>query len=33
MNSCRSIEFAACAPPLITFSIGTGSVTASSPPS
>ena len=28
MNSCRSIEFCACAPPLITFSIGTGSVTA-----
>ena len=28
MNSCRSIEFAACAPPLITFSIGTGSVAA-----
>ena len=28
MNSCRSIEFAACAPPLITFSIGTGSVVA-----
>ena len=27
MNSCRSIEFWACAPPLITFSIGTGSVT------
>ena len=26
MNSCRSIEFAACAPPLITFIIGTGSV-------
>ena len=26
MNSCRSIEFAACAPPLITFSIGTGRV-------
>ena len=33
MNSCRSIEFVACAPPLITFSIGTGSVTAASPPS
>src|SRR5437588_152033 len=32
MNSCRSIEFAACTPPLITFSIGTGSVAASSPP-
>ena len=32
MNSCRSIEFSACAPPLITFSIGTGSVVASSPP-
>ena len=26
MNSCRSIEFWACAPPLITFIIGTGSV-------
>ena len=26
MNSCRSIEFVACAPPLITFIIGTGSV-------
>ena len=26
MNSCRSIEFCAWAPPLITFSIGTGSV-------
>ena len=32
MNSCRSIEFSACAPPLITFIIGTGSVAASSPP-
>jgi hypothetical protein len=32
MNSWRSIEFAACAPPLITFSIGTGSVAAASPP-
>ena len=28
MNSCRSIEFCACAPPLITFIIGTGSVRA-----
>ena len=28
MNSCRSIEFSACAPPLITFSIGTGSTRA-----
>ena len=28
MNSCRSIEFSACAPPLITFIIGTGSVRA-----
>ena len=28
MNSCRSIELSACAPPLITFSIGTGSVVA-----
>ena len=28
MNSWRSIEFAACAPPLITFIIGTGSVVA-----
>ena len=33
MNSWRSIEFCACAPPLITFIIGTGSVRASSPPS
>ncbi len=32
MNSCRSIELSACTPPLITFSIGTGSVVASSPP-
>ena len=32
MNSCRSIEFAACTPPLITFIIGTGNVVASSPP-
>ena len=32
MNSCRSIEFCAWTPPLITFSIGTGSVTAPSPP-
>ena len=32
MNSCRSIELAAWTPPLITFSIGTGSVAASSPP-
>src|SRR4051812_14577831 len=32
MNSCRSIEFCACAPPLITFSIGTGNVRAASPP-
>jgi hypothetical protein len=32
MNSCRSIEFCAWAPPLITFIIGTGSVRASSPP-
>ena len=28
MNSCRSIELSACTPPLITFSIGTGSVVA-----
>src|SRR3954454_9762036 len=33
MNSWKSIEFCACTPPLITFSIGTGSVRASSPPS
>ena len=33
MNSWRSSEFAACAPPLMTFIIGTGSTTASSPPS
>ena len=32
MNSCRSIELSAWTPPLITFSIGTGSVVASSPP-
>ena len=32
MNSCRSIELAACTPPLITFIIGTGSVAARSPP-
>ena len=32
MNSCRSIEFAACTPPLITFISGTGSVEASGPP-
>ena len=32
MNSWRSIELSACAPPLITFIIGTGSVVASSPP-
>src|SRR4051812_4545724 len=32
MNSCRSIEFCACAPPLMTFSIGTGNVRAASPP-
>ena len=28
MNSCRSIELDACAPPLITFIIGTGNVVA-----
>ena len=33
MNSCRSIEFCACMPPLITFISGTGSVFAPSPPS
>src|SRR5581483_5453828 len=32
MNSCRSIELAACTPPLITFIIGTGSVAAPVPP-
>jgi hypothetical protein len=32
MNSCSSIELSACAPPLITFSIGTGSIAAPSPP-
>ncbi len=32
MNSCRSIELAACTPPLITFIIGTGSVRALLPP-
>src|SRR5437764_921589 len=32
MNSCRSIELSACMPPLITFSIGTGSVAAPAPP-
>ena len=32
MNSWKSIEFAAWTPPLITFSIGTGSVRPSSPP-
>ena len=32
MNSCRSIELSAWTPPLITFSIGTGSVVAPSPP-
>ena len=33
MNSCRSSELSACAPPLITFIIGTGSVRAPLPPS
>ena len=33
MNSCRSSRFCACAPPLITFISGTGSVRAASPPS
>ncbi len=32
MNSCRSIELSACAPPLMTFIIGTGSVRAATPP-
>jgi hypothetical protein len=32
MNSCRSIGLSACAPPLITFIIGTGSVRAPTPP-
>src|SRR5438552_3884734 len=32
MNSCRSSEFCACAPPLTTFIIGTGSTFAPSPP-
>ena len=32
MNSCRSSEFWACAPPLITFSIGTGRTCAPTPP-
>ena len=32
MNSWRSSEFWACAPPLITFSMGTGSTFAPSPP-
>ena len=33
MNSCTSSRLSACAPPLITFMSGTGSVRASSPPS
>ena len=32
MNSCRSSEFCACAPPLTTFIIGTGRTCASTPP-
>jgi hypothetical protein len=32
MNSCRSIELAACTPPLITFIIGTGMDMGPAPP-
>ena len=32
MNSCTSIGLSACAPPLITFIIGTGSTQAAGPP-